>query len=199
MKNLSKSIFLLFSLCICLLISTCQSTKVNEPSTESGEDLATEAVNTIDYDGFVRFSQQISNERRSSLLNLERFNQMAVQPNTIILDSRSRASYDEMHMEGAIHVNLSDFTKSKLRALIPDTNTAILIYCNNNIESESPSMAGKIPTMALNITTHINLKAYGYQNIYELDGYYDEEDPRLRMVGTYLKNLMQAESRFLDD
>jgi hypothetical protein len=115
---------------------------------------------------------------------------MAAEENTIILDTRSKEMYDAKHIKGAIHLNFSDFTQINLARLIPDTNTRILIYCNNNILDDAlyfptksispeereimhlqslPNGPKEFPlTMALNVPTYINLYGYGYKNVYEL-------------------------------
>ena len=94
---------------------------------------------------------------------------------------------------------------------IPNFDTKILIYCNNNFEGNLIDFASKIalpksstpkdplratsiasqlavqakPTMmALNIPTHVNLVGYGYQNVYELDEFVDVNDPRIEFEGT---------------
>ena len=43
-----------------------------------------------------------------------------------------------MHMHGAIHLDYAAFNAYDLARLIPDKNTRILIYCNNNIDTDTP-------------------------------------------------------------
>jgi len=97
--------------------------------------------------------------------------------------------YDAKHIKGAVHLCFSDFTQFNLAQLIPDTNTRILIYCNNNFANDDFYFASKAYTpnpedvylrslengprefpltMALNVPTYINLYGYGYRNVYEL-------------------------------
>ena len=78
-----------------------------------------------------------------------------------------------------MHLNFSDFTAAKLAAVIPDKNTRILIYCNNNLEDDSQNFPAKSMPLALNIPTFINLYGYGYTNIYELSSLVSVTDPRL--------------------
>lgn len=84
--------------------------------------------------------------------------------------------------------------------LIPNPNTKILIYCNNNFNGDQINFASKIavpktneneilgnkkPVMlALNIPTYINLYGYGYKNIYELDELVNVNDQRVKFEGT---------------
>ena len=62
-----------------------------------------------------------------------------------------------------------------LAAALPDRTRAILIYCNNNFRNDSPPVS-------LNIQTFINLKAYGYDNVYELGEIVDFNDSKVGWV-----------------
>jgi len=122
----------------------------------------------IDYDGFMQLSGEVWEVREERLLTLEDFNAMAAEPNTIILDARSRYAYDLGHIEGAVNLPFSDFTDEKLAEVIPNTDTRVLIYCNNNFTDDAEPIPLKRISLALNIPTFINLYGYGYENIYEL-------------------------------
>lgn len=178
----------------------------------------------IDFAGFVKLTQSLQRVRESRRISIEKFNEMASDPNTIILDTRSKRAFDIVHVAGAVHVNFSDFTAAKLAKVIPDNKTRILIYCNNNFihanktgfePSEEPQRNGrqatsdtngdgvvdekdtkdeedekdviegttnKLPTLALNIPTFVNLHGYGYTNVYELAGQLKLSDERLSLV-----------------
>ena len=47
-------------------------------------------------------------------------------------------------MAGAKHVNFLDFNQRSLAELIPDPNTRILIYCNNNFEGNPVDFTTKV-------------------------------------------------------
>jgi len=93
---------------------------------------------------------------------------MAVEPGTIILDARSREKYDELHIRGAVNLSFSDIAIQSLRKTIPDRNTRILIYCNNNFLNALEPFPSKIARASLNLSTFIALYSYGYRNVYEL-------------------------------
>ena len=133
----------------------------------------------IDYLEFTKLTEGLEEYRESRRISIELFNKYSKEPNTIILDTRSKRAYKAIHIKGAIHLNFSDFSKYTLTKLIPDKNTRILIYCNNNFESNDSMLATKSPGLALNIPTFINLYGYGYKNIYELGSYLSEEDERV--------------------
>lgn len=122
----------------------------------------------IDYAGFMDLTGEVFELREDRLLTLEAFNQMAAEPNTIILDARSRYAFDMGHIEGAVNLPFSDFTDEKLATVIPDKTTRVLIYCNNNFTDDAEPIPLKRISLALNIPTFINLYGYGYENIYEL-------------------------------
>ncbi len=122
----------------------------------------------IDYVGFMDLTGEVFELREDRLLTLEDFNAMAAEPNTIILDARSQYAFDMGHIEGAVNLPFSDFTDEKLAEMIPNKDTRVLIYCNNNFTDDAEPIPLKRISLALNIPTFINLYGYGYENIYEL-------------------------------
>lgn len=122
----------------------------------------------IDYPGFAAMTADVMAYREGRLISLEAFNDMKDEPGTIILDTRSAMAYQMGHIDGAVHLNFSDFTDEKLASVIPSKDTRILIYCNNNFEDDVEPVLLKRAPLALNIPTFINLYGYGYENIYEL-------------------------------
>lgn len=138
---------------------------------------------TVDFDGFLALSAEVAEYREDRLVSLERFNELARMPGVIILDTRSAYAYELGHIEGAVHLNFSDFTDEKLAEVIGDPDTTILIYCNNNfLEDVAPVMLKRSP-LALNVPTFINLYGYGYTNIYELGEMVSIEDAAVNWVG----------------
>ena len=76
--------------------------------------------------------------------------------------------FDELHIRGAINLTFPDITIDSLREVIPDRNTCILIYCNNNFTNAPGPFPSKRSNASLNLSTFIALYSYGYRNIYEL-------------------------------
>lgn len=151
----------------------------------------------VDYDAFEKLVTEVKEHRKKRLVSLEQFQQMSKEKNVVILDTRSDAMYKAKHVKGAIHLNFSDFTQSNLARLIPNKNTKILIYCNNNFESDEQFFPTKayIPasskekgyTLALNIPTYINLYGYGYKEVYELSELISVFDSKIQFEGTSIK------------
>lgn len=137
----------------------------------------------VDYVAFMGISEEVYDYREARKIGIETFNTYATEANTIILDTRSQRAYAAIHMKGAVHLNFSDFTKESLAELIPDKNTRILIYCNNNFESSFEELRSKSLPLALNIPTFINLYGYGYKNIYELQDLLKDDDERVVLEG----------------
>lgn len=140
----------------------------------------------VDFQGFNRMTEEVRGHREIHLIELDRFNEMAKQKDVVILDTRSASAFQGKHLKGAIHLNFSDFTEEKLAKLIPDRDTTILIYCNNNFKDDAESFMAKRAELALNIPTFINLYGYGYRNVYELSELVSVHDPRLEFEGTRL-------------
>ena len=136
----------------------------------------------VDYDGFLGLTAEVSEYRASRLVDLDTFNEMKTDQNTIILDTRSADAFEMGHIDGAIHLNFSDFTDDKLAKIIPSRDTRILIYCNNNFTDNVAPVPVKRIELALNVPTFINLYGYGYQDIYELEGAYSLSDPKIAWV-----------------
>ena len=129
----------------------------------------------IDYPGFLKLTMELQDYRRTRTIDLPTYAKMLKEEGVLLLDSRSKSAFQTIHLKGAVHLNFSDFTEEKLAAVIPSKDTKILIYCNNNFRNAGPAMAAKSLNLALNIPTFINLYGYGYENIYELRGYYTKE------------------------
>lgn len=134
---------------------------------------------SINFDGFIAFSERTMEYRADRLISLDKFMAFADEYDTIILDTRSADAFDAGHIDGAIHLNFSDFTEAKLADVIPDRATRILIYCNNNFLDDIEPVPAKSSQLALNIPTFVNLFGYGYLNVYELGEMVSLDDPRL--------------------
>lgn len=132
--------------------------------------------------------------RQERLVTLEKFLEMAADPETVVLDSRSPAAFKDAHIVGAININLADFSHQTLAKHIASKSTRILIYCNNNffdierffeekninvgsmsiekaVEQRKLAvrrMTSKRAGFALNIPTFNSLHAHGYTNVWEL-------------------------------
>jgi hypothetical protein len=159
----------------------------------------------VSFDDFKKLVSEVEPHRKNRLINLDTFLLMSKEKNVVILDTRSDFRFERKHIKGAIHLAFTDFTQNNLMQLIPDGNTKILIYCNNNFDDDEIDFASKIalpnslepqgqfqaqekPIMlALNIPTYINLYGYGYHNIYELSELVNVKDPRILFEGTVVK------------
>jgi len=136
----------------------------------------------IDYQGFRNLTQEVESYRAGRLVTLAKFQEMAREPGTIILDARSAEAYRRGHIDGAINLAFSDFTAQSLEAALGDKTKRILIYCNNNFENNAPPVLMKSVQLALNIQTFINLYGYGYRNVYELGDVVNFDNPKVHWV-----------------
>ncbi|WP_152611521.1 rhodanese-like domain-containing protein [Psychroserpens damuponensis] len=151
----------------------------------------------VSYSDFEDLVKVVKDYRAERLISFDEFLEKSKDPNVIILDTRSKVMYDKKHVKGALHLNFSDFSVSNLDKIIPDTDTTILIYCNNNFNGDEVHFMSKtlvIPpseeekertlSLALNIPTYINLYGYGYKNVYELDELISFLDQRIVYEGS---------------
>ncbi|MDO5972410.1 rhodanese-like domain-containing protein [Flavivirga aquimarina] len=150
----------------------------------------------VSYSAFEDLVKQVKKHRQKRLIDLNQFLSKSKSEDVVILDTRSKEMFTRKHIKGAVHLNFSDFTQENLNKLIPNADTTILIYCNNNFEGDEINFASKIVlpkvvkkdikpiTLALNIPTYINLYGYGYRNVYELSELITLFDERVEYEGT---------------
>lgn len=135
----------------------------------SAQELADERnPSAVNYPAFEMLTNEAADHRADRLISFDEFTKMSERKDTIILDTRSKSAFEQGHIKGSVHLNFSDFTDDKLAEVIPDFDTRILIYCNNNFSNNIAPVPVKRVSLALNIPTFINLYGYGYTNIYEL-------------------------------
>ena len=138
----------------------------------------------VDFGGFRNLSEEVQAYRANRLVSHAQFEAMARQPGTIILDARSASAYRMGHIAGAINLSLTDFTAQSLAATIPNPNTRILIYCNNNFSGAPGPFPTKLPSASLNLSTFAALYDYGYRNVYELRPLLDARTTRIAFAGS---------------
>ena len=149
----------------------------------------------VSFDDFKALVHEVESHRAKRLINLDDFLAMSTKENVVLLDTRSDRRYEQKHIKGAIHLDFTDFTHKNLRNIIPDPETKILIYCNNNIDNDAIHFATKMVlpakennlALALNIPTYINLYGYGYKNVFELSELVAIKDSRIKFEGTAVK------------
>ncbi|HAA26667.1 MAG TPA: sulfurtransferase [Cyanobacteria bacterium UBA8553] len=141
----------------------------------------------IDYSAFKKIVVRSAQERESRRLTEEQFIAMSKEKNVVLLDARSASRYALRHIKGAKNLPFTEFTESSLSAVIPSKDTKILIYCNNNFEGSPTAFASKMPAASLNLSTYTSLKAYGYNNIYELGPLLNISTTKIPFEGTEVK------------
>src|SRR5262245_45625544 len=100
----------------------------------------------IDMEGYLRVSREAAQHRATRRVTEEEFLRMSREPGTIVLDARSAARYNDLHIKGAINLAFADIAVDSLASTIPDRNTRILIYCNNNFAGALEPFPTKMPS-----------------------------------------------------
>ena len=136
----------------------------------------------IDMPGYLQVSREAAEHRESRRLSEEEFIRLSGEPDTVILDARSREKFDELHIKGAMSLPFPDIAVDSLQTHIPDKNARILIYCNNNFADAPGPFPVKIARASLNLSTYIALYSYGYRNVFELEPLLDLKTTRLEFV-----------------
>jgi phage shock protein E len=138
----------------------------------------------IDYPGFRREVQRVESIRESRRLTEEQFLKAMAEPGVVLLDARSPRRFQMRHLKGAVNLDFTEFTAAELSKVIPNKNTKVLIYCNNNFSQSPESFALKAAPTSLNISTYVALSSYGYTNVYELGPRLDIGKSVLPFAGT---------------
>ena len=105
----------------------------------------------IDMQGYLKVASEAAAYRESRRLTEEEFIRISREPETIVLDARSRERYNLLHIKGAINLSFPDITVESLDRMLPDKNARILIYCNNNFVGEEKAFPTKAPSASLNL------------------------------------------------
>jgi 3-mercaptopyruvate sulfurtransferase SseA len=122
----------------------------------------------IDYAAFKQIVLDTEQYRESRRLSEDDFIAALKDPGVILLDARSSSAFALRHIKGAKNLPFTDFTEQTLAEIAPDKNSRILIYCNNNFVGSPRAFATKAAPASLNLSTYTSLRAYGYENVYEL-------------------------------
>ena len=153
-------------------------------SSMSARKTAPPANPKIDMRGYLAVAGEAAAHRDTHRLSETDFLRLSNAPGTVVLDARSKEKYDLLHVKGAINLNFSDITVARLEQLLPDKNTRILIYCNNNFVNNERAFPTKMAIASLNLSTYIALYSYGYRNVYELAPLLDAGSTRLDLVAS---------------
>jgi Rhodanese-like domain len=148
----------------------------------------------IDAPGFQRTVRESAAERESHRLTEAEFLKAMQEKGVIVLDARSTRNFDRRHIKGAVNLPFTEFTAESLAAIVPNKNSKVLIYCNNNfkdtrgiVTGSQGSLATKAPSTSLNLSTYATLRGYGYTNIYELGTLLEVSTTKLPFMGTEVR------------
>jgi rhodanese-related sulfurtransferase len=125
-----------------LFFTACAQCNCNELTREAGGD-----------DPAVLFYETLPAEYKK-ITPEEALEMMDVGENVIILDVRTQEEYDTGYIEGAI-LSPDYEIAEKIEELVPDKDTAILIYCRSGRRSENAAK---------------ELLEMGYTNVYDFGG-----------------------------
>jgi hypothetical protein len=138
----------------------------------------------IDYRRFQQIARETEPLRENRRVTEAQLAALAAEPGTVVLDARSADKFALRHIRGAVSLPFTDFTAEALARMIPTKATRVLIYCNNNFLGAPKSLAPKVASASLNISTYIALATYGYTNVFELGPLLDVTTTKLQFEGT---------------
>ena len=188
-RPLLLAIALAFSLTAC---ATLASSSTDAGTSREPAPTPPPGNPAIDMPAFLAVTQDAAAHRETRLLTEEQFLAMMAEPGTLVLDARSAERYAQLHVRGAINLSFPDLAVESLAAAIPDKNTRILIYCNNNFTGAMAlePFPTKIPSASLNLSTFVSLYDYGYRNVYELGPQVELGQSKLPFEGTLAKQTL---------
>ena len=80
----------------------------------------------IDMKGFLKVAAEAATYRENHRVSEEEFLRMSRELGTIILDARSAAKFDLLHVKGAINLSFPDIDINSLARTLPDKSARIL-------------------------------------------------------------------------
>jgi hypothetical protein len=116
------------------------------------------AVDPVSFDEYKNTVSKIDWKKR--VIPFDQFQQDCQKPGVIILDLRSEAEYKQGHIRGALLMG-ADIKEDKLKQLVPDKKTKIIVYCTNTF----------FPTrrISLNNVCLPQMIALGYPNVFVIE------------------------------
>lgn len=138
----------------------------------------------IDMQAYLKVAEEAAKHRESRRLTEDEFLRQSREEGTIVLDCRSKAKFDLLHVKGAINLSFPDIDVESLKETLPDKSARIIIYCNNNFKNSERAFTRKSADASLNLSTYISLYSYGYRNVYELAPLIDANQTKLTLVST---------------
>lgn len=94
-------------------------------------------------------------------LHLAGFQDLIKQGPVVILDVRSKDSFEKRHLKGSVNAPLTDLTEKNLPQLAPDKNVPVVLACDYSFMP--------VRTIAMTMQAYPVLKANGYTKIYRLN------------------------------
>lgn len=142
----------------------------------------------IDADAHLANAIEALEHRGTHRVSEDEFLRLSREPDTIVLDARSRAKFAMLHIDGATNLPFPDIDVDSLARVLPDKEVVILIYCNNNFLGAPSAMPTKAARASLNLSTFSTLYGYGYRNVYELAPLIDVAETRLPLAGLHVES-----------
>lgn len=164
---------------VCVLLMPCSPLVAQSPG-GTGVDFENPLIDSSTFLQHVAESHKL---RQSRLLSEAEFIKAASEEGVVVLDARSANWFRQLHIKNAVSLPFTEFTESNLQRLIPNKNTKILIYCNNNVADSPIVFASKEVSAALNLSTFTSLYSYGYKNVYELGPLLSLKTTRIEFEG----------------
>ena len=119
-------------------------------------------------------------------VNAKQLADWLAEQSVVLIDLRGKEYFEREHIRGAINLPVEDLTSERLKALVPNRDARIVVYCTNNFN----------PTRMVALTTlgYPAVEQLGYSNVYTL-----EELWRSESCLSAKKSSVQPEQRNISD
>ena len=116
-----------------------------------------------------QFAWQAELRLRKRQLSAREFSKSSQERGTIVLDTRSRESYQSFHIKGSINLPYDLLSSDTLREVIPVNGSKVLLISDNNLPGKQvPNNVSTGQNLGLKLPIFMQLDAYGYHNVWEL-------------------------------
>lgn len=94
-------------------------------------------------------------------LNMQEFIALKEKGGVVVLDVRSKESFERRHLKGSINAPLTDLTEKNLPSLLPDKEAQVVLACDYSFMP--------VRMVAMTIQAYPVLHTNGYKNVHRLN------------------------------
>lgn len=110
--------------------------------------------------------------QKAEELYMDGFLKLKEAGDVVVLDVRSKESFERRRLKGSLSAPLTDLTEKNLPQLSPDRETPVVLVCDYSFHP--------VRMIAMTLQAYPVLKANGYKNIHRLNLWHDKDGGEMR-------------------